>query len=159
VVTGAVIALVFFLRMRGMRRVRRLRLETLWVVPAIFLLVLAVSIWEHPPTALGWLWMILALAIGAGAGWQRGKMMRLTVDPVTHTLNQQSSPAALLFIVALILVRQGLRYEVAQHGIDVLKITGILLAFAFGLMSAMRIEMYLRARKLLEQARATSGSV
>jgi hypothetical protein len=155
VISGAVVALVLFLRMRGMRRVRRLRLETLWVVPAIFLLVLAVSTWEYPPpTALGWLWLAIALAVGAGVGWQRGKLMRLSVDPATHTLNQQSSPAALLFIVALILARQGLRYEAAQYGINVFNITGILMAFALGLMSVARIEMYIRAKKLLEQARA-----
>jgi hypothetical protein len=155
VITGVVIALVLFIRMRSMRRARKLRLETLWIVPAIFLLVLAVSTWEYPPpTALGWLWLALALAVGAGVGWQRGKLMRLTVDPATHTLNQQSSPAALLFIVALILARQGLRYEAAHYGINVFKITGILMAFALGLMSAARIEMYARAKRLLDKARA-----
>ena len=153
--TAVVIAIVLLLRIRRMRQIRRLRLETLWVVPAILALAFAFSTWEYPPpTALGWLWLAIAIAVGAGVGWQRGKLMRLTVDPATHTLNQQSSPAALLFIVALILARQGLRYEAAHYGINVFKITGILLAFALGLMSAARIEMYARAKRLLDEARA-----
>ena len=153
--TAVVIAIVLLLRIRRMRQIRRLRLETLWVVPAILALAFVFSTWEYPPpTALGWLSLALALAVGAGAGWQRGKLMRLSVDPATHALNQQSSPAALLFIVALIVVRQGLRYEAAQYGINLLKVTGILFAFALGVVSATRVEMYVRAKRLLDEARA-----
>jgi len=155
VMYAAVFAVILLLRLRRMRQTRRLRLETLWVVPAIFALAFATTTWEHPPTTpVGWLWLAIGLAAGATVGWQRGKLMRITVDPATHALNQQSSPAALLFIVALIVVRQGLRFEAAEHGIDVLQITGIAIAFALGLMAVSRIEMYLRAKRLLGEARA-----
>ena len=118
-------------------------------------MVLAVSIWEHPPaTPVGWLWLALALVVGVGTGWQRGKLMRLTVDPLTHRLNQQSSPAALLFIVALILARRGLAFEAEQNGVNVFTVTGILFAFAFGLLAATRAEIYLRAKRLLAEAKA-----
>jgi len=153
--TAVVVMLVLFLRLRRMRQTRPLRLETLWVVPAVMLMVLAVSIWEHPPaTPVGWLWLALALVVGVGTGWQRGKLMRLTVDPLTHRLNQQSSPAALLFIVALILARRGLAFEAEQNGVNVFTVTGILFAFAFGLLAATRAEIYLRAKRLLAEAKA-----
>jgi len=155
VMYAAVFAVIMLLRIRRMRNSRPLRLETLWVIPAIFILAFAASTWEYPPpTILGWVWLALGFAVGAAVGWQRGKLMRITVDPATHALNQQSSPAALLFIVALIVIRQGLRIEAAEMGINVLKITGILMAFALGLISVARLEMYLRAKRLLEEARS-----
>ena len=155
VITAVIVGLVLLLRLRGMRRARRLRLETLWIVPAIYALVFAVSTFEYPPRhAIDWLWLTLAAAIGAVIGWRRGKLMRVTVDPITHTLNQQSSPAALLFIVVLIAARQALRYEGAALGLNVLQVTGIMMAFGLGLFTATRAEVFLRARRLLEGVRA-----
>lgn len=155
-VTAIVIGIVLALRVRGMRRARRLRLETLWIVPALYLAALAVSTWEFPPLhAIQYLWLGVAIVAGAAIGWRRGKLMRITIDPVTHALNQQSSPAALLFIVLLIVARQGLRYEGAALGFNVLQVTGILMAFGLGIFGATRAEMFLRARKLLADTRAS----
>ncbi|PZU10672.1 CcdC protein domain-containing protein [Sphingomonas sp.] len=155
IITGLVIGLVLLLRYRGMRRASRLRLETLWIVPALFGLAFSIGVYEAPPpTPLGWLWLAIAAGIGALLGWQRGKLMKISVDPETHQLNKQNSPAALLVIVLLIVARQGLRYEAAEAGINLMKITGIMFAFAFGLLAATRAEMYLRARRLLDEARA-----
>ncbi len=155
VVTAIVIALVLALRIRGMRRARPLKLERLWIVPAIYAAVFVVMVWEYPPIdAMTWLWLAGAMAAGAALGWRRGKLMRINVDPATHALNHQASPAALLFIVLLITVRQGLRYEGAALGLNVFKVTGLLTAFAVGLFAATRAEMYLRARRLLAAARA-----
>ena len=156
-VVPVVIALVLFLRLRGMRRARRLRLETLWIVPALYLAVFCFLTWEYPPVgALGWLELAAAAAVGAGIGWWRGGLMRVTIDPETHQLNQQSSPAALLFIIALILVRQGLRYEGAAMGMNVLKLTGLAMALMLGTFAASRLEIFLRAKRLLAE-RATAA--
>ena len=150
IITAIIVGLVMVLRFRSMGRARRLNLNTLWIVPAILGVVFAVSMAENPPhDALGWLWLALAAAIGALLGWRRGKLMRIHVDPETGTLNQTVSPAALLFFVLLIVARQGLRYEAASQGINILKITGIMMAFAIGLLGATRIEIYTRARRIL----------
>ena len=158
VVFGAVL-LILFLRVRGMRRARRLRLETLWIAPAILGAVFVAMVAEYPPRdALTWLWIALALIVGAAIGWRRGKLMAIRVDPATHALNQQASPAALLFVVLLIVARQGLRYEAATLGLNILQVTGILTAFAAGLVIATRTEMFVRARRLLEEARRQAGA-
>lgn len=152
-ITAVVVALVLFLRVRSARRARPLRLATLWIVPGIYATVFAVALYEHPPmTMLGWLWLVVAAGVGAGVGWHRGKLMRISVDPLTGALNQQASPAALLFIVLLIVARSGLKYEGQAHGFDVWSITDLLMAFALGLFTATRAEMFIRARRLLGQA-------
>jgi len=153
VITALVVGLVLLLRIRGMRRARRLNLTTLWIVPGIYALVFAFATYEKPPvTPLGWLWLVVAAAIGAVIGWQRGKFMRISVDPETGTLNQQGSPAALLFIVLLIVVRMGLRYEGQAYGINIFQVTGIMMASALGLFTATRAEMFIRAKRLLAGA-------
>jgi hypothetical protein len=154
-VVPIVIIVAIGLRLLSARRARRLRLETLAIVPAVYFLVFVGSLWESPPVGLiNWLEIVLAVAVGAGLGWQRGKMMRITIDPETHALNQQSSPAALIFIILLMVARRGLMYEGAAMGLNVPHMIGLLIAFVFGLLAATRAEMFLRARRMLTEARA-----
>ncbi len=101
------------------------------------------------------------LAVGAGLGWYRGKMLTITVDPVTHEVNNRASPAALIFILVLFAVRYGLRYvlsETSAWHINAALITDGFLVFAFGLFGVQRLEMYLRGSKLLAEARAAKAA-
>jgi membrane protein CcdC involved in cytochrome C biogenesis len=92
--------------------------------------------------------------IGAAVGWQRGKMMHIHVDPKTHALNQKASPAAMFFLIALIIVRMGARSVLGQEGgVSPAMLTDPLIAFALGMFTLTRLEMYLRAKRLLEEAR------
>jgi membrane protein CcdC involved in cytochrome C biogenesis len=153
-VTIAIVLVVLALRMRGMSRMRPLKLGSLWIVPALYLAVAAVMFWQLPPT--GWVAIASAagLAIGAAVGWQRGKMMHIHVDPETHALNQKASPAAMMFLIALIVVRAGARSVLGQESnVTPAMLTDPLLAFALGMFAMTRLEMYLRAKRLLEEAR------
>jgi hypothetical protein len=76
--------------------------------------------------------------------------MRINIDPETHELNQQASPAAMLFILVLIVIRQGLRMEAGTMGFNAAFLTDLLVLFALGLFSATRLEMFLRARRMLQ---------
>jgi len=154
-VTIAIIVLVLAFRMRGMSRMRPLRLGSLWIVPALYLVVAAVMFWQLPPT--GWVAIASAvgLAIGAAVGWQRGKMMHIHVDPETHALNQKASPAAMMFLIALIVVRSGARSFLGQESdVSPAMLTDPLIAFALGMFTLTRVEMYLRAKRLLGEARS-----
>jgi membrane protein CcdC involved in cytochrome C biogenesis len=157
-ITIAVVVVVITLRMRRMGKMRPLKLETLWVVPAVYLVVAALMFWQLPPT--GWVptACVVALLIGAAVGWQRGKMMHIHVDPETHTLNQKASPAAMFFLIALIVIRSGARALLGQTGgISPAMLTDPLIAFALGMFTLTRIEMYLRAKRLLDEARGSIG--
>ena len=154
-ITIAIIAVVMALRLRRMGQMRPLKLETLWVVPALYLVVAALMYWQLPPR--GWVAIasIAALLIGAAVGWQRGKMMHIHVDPETHALNQKASPAAMFFLIALVVVRSGARAVLGQGGgVSPAMLTDPLIAFALGMFTLTRVEMYLRAKQLLEEARA-----
>lgn len=154
-IPGTVIALVLFLRLRSVGRARKLRLERLWILPTLYTLLVAFVFSRAPPQGMVWLWCGLALAVGAGLGWTRGKLMRIDVDPETHELSQTVSPAALLFILALIAVRSASRSLAVGPGhLGLMAVTDILMAFALGFIAFQRIEIGLRARRMLAEARA-----
>ena len=153
-VTIAIIAVVMALRLRRMGQMRPLKLGNLFIVPALYLVVAAIMFVQLPPT--GWVAIAcaIALAIGAAVGWQRGKMMHIHVDPETYALNQKASPAAMFFLIGLIVVRMAARGMLGQNsGVSPAMLTDPLIAFALGMFTVQRIEMYLRAKRLLEEAR------
>ena len=161
VIPVAVIALVMAMRWRRMSKARPLKIETLWVVPAIYLVIVGFVFVSAPPAAMGWLWSALALAAGLGAGWYRGRTMRITVDPETHTLNQKASPAAFLFLIVLVVARSAAREELGGGNPTspaALLATDIGMAFALGLFAATRLEMALRAKRLLRETLAKTFS-
>ena len=153
-ITIGIIVVVMALRMRRMSQMRPLRLDSLWIVPAIYLAVAALMFVQLPPT--GWVTIasVVGLLIGAAVGWQRGKMMHIHVDPDTHALNQKASPAAMFFLITLIIIRMGARGILGQEGaVSPAMLTDPLIAFALGMFTLTRLEMYLRAKRLLEEAR------
>jgi hypothetical protein len=156
-ITAAIIAVVFALRWKRMSRVTPLRLERLWIFPSFYAVVAIAMFAAKPPVGLAWLFCALALVLGAALGWQRGKLMRITIDADTHRLNQSGSPAAMLFILVLIAVRSGARYALAGDNalhLNAFAVTDMLIALALGLFTTQRLEMFLRARRMLEGVRA-----
>lgn len=157
-IPGMVLLVVLFIRLRSVGKARRLRLERLWILPAFYAAIVGFVFWSAPPHGAIWLWCALALAMGAGLGWWRGKLMRVAVDPETHELSQTVSPAALIFIVALIAFRSGSRAMAVQMAgpgpSGLMAATDILMAFALGFITFQRVEIFLRARRMLADARA-----
>lgn len=154
-----VITIVMAIRWRRMGRVRPLKLERLWILPALYAVVIGFTFSRFPPQGWGWLFCLIALLLGGALGWQRGRMMRITLDPETHSLGQTSSPAALLFILLLIAVRFGAKGAmgyVEPVGLDPMAVTDTLMALALGLFTAQRLEMYLRGRRMLAGVQAIS---
>jgi membrane protein CcdC involved in cytochrome C biogenesis len=155
-IAAVVIVVVMAIRFRRAGVARPLKLGRLVIVPAVYAVLAAVMFVSAPPTGPGWLLCAAALAAGAAAGWQRGRMIRIEVDPETGALRATQSQFAVLFILALVLIRSGLRAALqgGQGGlVDAATLTDMLIAFALGLLVVQRLEMYLRARRLLAAAK------
>ena len=83
------VALMLWRNMKG----RRVRVETLWIRPAILLTVAGVAVSQTKSASAALVAaMTAALAVGAGLGWLRGRMTRIAVDPETHLATGQASP-------------------------------------------------------------------
>ena len=147
----AVIAVVLPLRWRRMGVARPLNPSRLWLMPALVSVAVVALFVSAPPSGGVWLACVGALAVGGALGGQRGKTMRITVDPATGTLTQATSPAALIFIALLVVIKTGGR-EVVESGVfgatDPATLTDPLIVFGLGLVTMQRIEMWLRARRL-----------
>lgn len=153
-----IVGIVMFFRLRSTGKARPLKLERLWIIPSFYLAIAILLFAQMTPHGLGWLWAGLSLAAGAAIGWQRGRAMHISVDPETHALNQTASPLAMLLLIGLIAVRYVLRAAADAGGaswhLDAMLITDCLVAFALGLLSVQRLEMFLRGSRLLAEARA-----
>jgi len=153
----AIFVVAFGLRARRMSQMRPLKLEYLWVVPAIYVAIVAANFFARPPSLNAWIASAVALIVGAAVGWQRGRLMEIHVDPETHALNQKGSPWAILFLLAIVGIKMAAQGEGRALGFDVMLVTDAALAFALGMFATTRLEMYLRAKRLLEEARAARG--
>ncbi len=154
-----IIALVMWRNMRG----RRLRLEALWVLPAILIAACVVSLMQTPPPSTGLLVaMVAVLPLGAVLGWLRGRMMRLSVDPETHLVTAQASPLAIVFILALVAFRFGGRMVLDESApslhLSVLQISALFLIFAVGIVVAQRVEMGLRCWRMIAGSKADKAA-
>ena len=149
-----IIIAVFAFRMRSMGKVRPLMVKTMWIVPA-FLLAMAVLLFvATPPPLAGWALIAAGLALGAGLGWYRGKMIEIGRDPETGGLTQRASPLALLLIAAVVIVKMGAKQyfgagAATQPGSPAMLLTDAFLGFGIGLLTATRMEMYLRVRRIV----------
>ncbi len=155
-----VIALPFILlMMRRNMKARRLRVELMWIRPAILLLVGGLALSQTtPPGPLMAAAMALGFAGGVGLGWLRGRHTRISVDPETHEATYQASPAAMAVILALLVVRFGGRIFLQENAlslhIDLLQATDVLLLLAVGMVAAQQLEMWIRARGLIADSKA-----
>jgi len=130
-----------------------LRLGTLWIVPAIFVLLGGFILIQVPPSGRDWFWVGMGLIVGGVIGWWRARLIKVSIDPATGRLNQISSFGALYCLAGLMLVRWVLRMAImlgaAQWHFGAMLISNIFIAVAIGALAAYRVELYLRARLLL----------
>ena len=153
------IALALVWRVRSMSRVRPLKTGRLWVAPAFLLVLAGMTLWANPPGLAGLSIGAVASIIGGLIGWQRGRLTHIERGSTSGELTQRASPAALILLIVIIAARYALRtYFDATPGADgklseqALVVTDALLLFAVGLIAVTRIEIALRARRILAGA-------
>jgi hypothetical protein len=156
----AVVLLVVVLRNS---RPRRLRIERLWLYPAIYLVLLATTLAAAPPpvTPLSVGLLIAAFALGAALGWQRGRFMQIHIHPETHDLTSRASPIGLVFIFGVLVLRYAARDLLAgQAGalhLPVVAIGDAFIVLAVAMLSVQRLEVWMRASRMLAEARAAAA--
>jgi hypothetical protein len=143
-------------------RPRPLRIARLWIGPAIYIFLLASSLTAAPPetTPLGIGLLIGGFLIGAGLGWQRARFTKIHIHPETHELSSRASPIGLIFIVGVLALRVFARSlltgaQAADLHLPIIAAGDALLAMAVALLAAQRLEIWLRASRMLAEARAS----
>jgi hypothetical protein len=152
-----VVGVVLLLRNR---QARPLRLERLWVRPVMSVLMVVLVLVELPPplTLSSFGLMFLGLGIGGAIGWQRGRFMQLEVHPETQAVMAKMSSLGMIFVLAIIGLRIWLRSALAESpvaGLSAAAVTDSLMILAGAMMLVQQIEITLRARQLLAQARTS----
>jgi hypothetical protein len=142
---------------------RRLQIERLWILPAIYfaMTVSALSAAPPPVTPISIGLLVLGFLIGAGLGWQRARFTEIHIHPETHDLSSRSSPIGMVFIFAILLLRVGAKDFLATHpnlvDVPVVAIGDALLVMVVATLSAQRLEIWRRASRMLAEARAAIG--
>jgi hypothetical protein len=161
---------VLYLRMRKMTKAQPLKLGQLWFRPALILAVAAMVLFAPQPgqhvvrhfVLQDWIWLALAAGTGSVAGWYWGRTMAIEVHPENGTLMVTGGQAAIVVMAVLILFRMGLRTGLAIEGrawhLDVLLLSDASIVFTAALFTARSVEMYLRARRVMGQARGAVPS-
>jgi hypothetical protein len=144
---------------RGMT-VRKIKIERMWVMPALLVLAGA-SLFaaNQVPSPLIIAELAAALAAGGVVGWYRGRLTHITIDPETHDLTSRTSPVGVVLIAVLFAGRYGIRLAFpdlgASHGSlesQAGAIADALTLFGIGAIVVQRLEMWLRCRRLLAEA-------
>ena len=152
-----VIAVAFALRFRNLNKPRPFNVGRLWLVPTVVAVAAGLFLFSFPPTAVGWMIMLFAALIGAFAGIKRGQLMHLDRDPQTGGLLIRQSPAALLFVFAILAARRAIAFETGagsgaspgpggQIPPEALLVTDGLMAFALAMVVVMRWTLWQRAK-------------
>lgn len=143
------------------RAPRTLRPQWMWVTPAIVVPLIGLGLWgssqapgaDHTPfDAVSWLVLAIGLGLGCVAGWWRGKMTTIEKH-ADGALKAQASPLGILLIVGLFGGRSALRSVLEPHAaawhLNALAIADAFLLFVVGMIVVQRLEMFIRARRVL----------
>ncbi|URI15237.1 CcdC protein domain-containing protein [Brevundimonas albigilva] len=155
----AVIPVVIVLVLLRNRRRRVLRPNLLWVMPAIVGPLILLGVWGSTravgasPFGLDvWAILLVGAVLGGVAGWWRGKTITIEKEP-DGSLRSQASPLGLVLVVALFAFRGVLRPLIESHAaqwhLNALAVTEAFLVFALALIVLQRVEMFIRARRIL----------
>jgi hypothetical protein len=160
VIPALIILPLLYFRLRKMMRPQPLKLNRLWIRPAIILVLGIGALGAALPPVMDWPWFGLVAVMGGALGWQWGRLMAIHVDPENGTLMTRGSQAALIVMVLLLVVRIGLRAglkaEAATWHLDAVLITDGFIVFSAFLFGVRGLEMYLRARRVLAAGPAIS---
>jgi hypothetical protein len=96
---------------------RKVRVNLMWIRPAILLVLAGVTLAASPmPGPIALAAFVAAAIVGGGVGYLRARHLELSVDPATGTVSSKSTPIGTILIVGLVAIRIGLRYAFPEMG-------------------------------------------
>lgn len=143
------------------RQKRTLHPDRMWILPTIFVALIGFGLWgmrqapgadltPYGPT--DWALLAVSAVLGAVGGFWRGWMVVIDKDSA-GVLKAQASPLGIILIIALIAVRSLARPWMEGHadslGLHVVAVEQAFLLLAGGLILVQRIEMFIRARRIM----------
>ena len=159
--------LIVVLVLRRNLRARSLRMERMWIYPAILVAGALGPMQSEPfPGVVPLAGFAVALAVGGAIGWWRGRLTSISIDPTTHEFTSQGSVAGVILIGVVFALRYGISMAKASgpvelpfgEHLDWAGVTQGLTFFAVGTVTAQRIEMFLRCQRLLAEARSRAAA-
>jgi hypothetical protein len=151
-----VILPVLYFRLSKMLKPQRLKLQSLWVRPAIMIFAAASLLAASPPGSSEVFWFAPAALLGIGGGWYWGKLTQLHLHPEDGTLMSSGSQAGMIVLVLLLVLRIGMRAgngaEAQALHVNAALLTDVFIVFTALLFSVRGLEIYLRARRLMGHA-------
>ena len=152
--------LVVLLIVRRGMMARKIKIERMWVLPALLLFAGGSMFAQaHIPSPMIVGELAAAAVAGAVVGWYRGRLTHISIDPATHDLTSRTSPVGVVLIAVLFGARYGIRLAFPQmadaHGSlesQAGAIADALTLFGIGAIVVQRLEMWLRCRRLLAEA-------
>lgn len=159
-----VIALVGALVWFRNRKPRRMQVNRLWIIPATVVAGISAGLIFGRPAGATFYWVesvlgAAGLAAGAIAGWWRGSLMRLAVNGEDRTIKAQVSPLGLVFMLGLLTCRRAVEYLVETGALilpfNPLIVVQTLLLFVAATVVSQRVELWVRAHRLLNESRSS----
>ncbi|WP_044559796.1 CcdC protein domain-containing protein [Azospirillum sp. B4] len=152
-------ALALMMMARRTRVWRRVRPPLLVLVPMVILALAAFYAWGAQRlgphiTTQGWLAIAGGLAAGAACGSIIGRLVHLAHDPTTGHVTMRMSVLGALLLLALLVVRQGVRHlgmepEATGPAAAFSLLSDVLLAMAVGMVLSRQFVLWRRWRTLV----------
>ncbi len=109
--------LIVALILRRSMSTRKVRVNLMWIRPAVLLVLAGVTLAASPmPGPIALAAFVAAAVVGAGFGYLRARHLELSVDPATGTVTSKSTPIGTILIVGLVVLRLGLKYAFPEMG-------------------------------------------
>ncbi|MBS0297611.1 MAG: DUF1453 family protein [Proteobacteria bacterium] len=161
-VIGLVVVILLAFRIMRARKPRPLKVNLLWVAPAIIAVVFgamtALMLYAGRPIGTTAMAALAASLLGGAAlGWWRGKFTHIAVDAENGSVTAQATSMGFVVLIVLLVARLGLRFlflkDVPPQAPLSMQVNAGFMLFAIGLLCVASLEMWTRAKKLIAAAK------
>jgi hypothetical protein len=150
------IAAIILRRVMRVQKARTIRLQRLWIFPALLLAVTAMSLGRESSAGLVVYAAFLAAgSIGGAIGWYRVHTLEFSVDAESGKVSARATRLGALLVFGLIALRYladlALKKLGFTAGNDLVHATDAMLVFSTSMFVARSVHTWIRARAALEE--------